>query len=64
MDKDAAVRVPLAGEFATATGTGRLGGAKPWRLVLLSAIWLLVVLAAARPQHVGEPIALPMTMPL
>ncbi|NNC66275.1 MAG: VWA domain-containing protein [Gammaproteobacteria bacterium] len=61
MDKDAALRVPLAGEFATATGTGRLGGPKPWRLVLLSAIWLLVVLAAARPQHVGEPIALPMT---
>ncbi len=61
MDKDAALRVPLAAEFATATGVGRLGGAKPWRLVLLSVVWLLVVLAAARPQHVGEPIALPMT---
>ena len=26
-----------------------------------SVVWVLVVLAAARPQHVGEPIALPMT---
>jgi Ca-activated chloride channel family protein len=61
MDKDAALRVPLAGEFAMVAGSGRLVGAKPWRLVLLALVWGLVVLAAARPQHIGDPEALPMT---
>ena len=31
------------------------------KLLLLSGIWVLVVIAAARPQHVGEPTALPIT---
>jgi Ca-activated chloride channel family protein len=61
MDKDAALRVPLAGEFSSVTGAGRLTGAKWWRLSLLALIWLLVVLAAARPQYVGEAESLPMT---
>jgi Ca-activated chloride channel family protein len=60
-DKDAALRAPLAREFAVAVGQGRLGGARPWRLGLLTAIWALVILAAARPQHIGEPVALPVT---
>lgn len=61
MDKDAALRVPLAGEFAMVVGPGRLAGAKPWRLLALSLVWGLVVVAAARPQYVGDPDALPMT---
>jgi Ca-activated chloride channel family protein len=61
MDKDAALRVPLAGEFSSVTGAGRLTGAKWWRLTLLALIWLLAVLAAARPQYVGEAESLPMT---
>jgi Ca-activated chloride channel family protein len=61
IDKDAALRVPLAGEFSVVAGPGRLGGAKPWRLLLLVLIWALTVLAAARPQYVGEPESLPMT---
>lgn len=60
-DKDAALRTPLAREFSVASGPGRLGGPQPWRLALLGAIWALVLLAAARPQHVGEPVALPVT---
>jgi len=61
MDKDAALRVPLAGDFAVVTGPGRLAGSKPWRLAMLCAIWTLLVLAAARPQFIGEPVSLPMT---
>lgn len=61
IDKDAALRVPLAGEFSVIAGPGRLGGAKPWRMVLLVLIWTLTVLAAARPQYVGEPESLPIT---
>jgi Ca-activated chloride channel family protein len=61
MDKDAALKVPLAGEFDVVAGPGRLGGANPRQLALLAVIWALVLFAAARPQHVGEPVALPMT---
>lgn len=61
MDKDAALRVPLGGEFAMVAGPGRLAGAKPRRLVLLGLVWVLVLLASARPQYIGEAEALPMT---
>lgn len=61
IDKDAALRVPLAGEFADVTGPGRIGAGTPWRLVLLILIWTLVVLAASRPQFVGEAESLPMS---
>jgi len=61
MDKDAALRAPMAGEFAVVAGPGRLVGAKPWRLALLALIWTFTVLAAARPQYVGEAESLPMT---
>lgn len=61
VDKDAALRVPLAGEFAIVSGPGRLAGGKPWRLAFLGAVWVLVLAAAARPQYVGAPVSLPMT---
>lgn len=60
IDRDAALRVPVAAEFADLTGT-RAPGSGPWRLVALWAVWSLALLAAARPQFVGEPVALPMT---
>jgi Ca-activated chloride channel family protein len=61
MDKDAALRVPLAGEFSVVTGSGRISSAKRWRLAVLASIWVLAVLAAARPQFIGDPVTLPMT---
>jgi len=61
MEKDAALRVPLAGEFSIVTGPGRLRGSRPWRLALLGTIWALAVVAAARPQYIGEPVSLPMS---
>jgi Ca-activated chloride channel family protein len=60
IDRDAALKVPSAGEFAELAGL-RAPSSGPWRLAALCAVWALAVLAAARPQFVGEPVALPMT---
>ncbi|KAA6184029.1 VWA domain-containing protein [Thiohalocapsa marina] len=52
-----ALRVP----FFAALEQGRADAARPrrWPLLLAALAWLLLVLAAARPQWVGEPIPLP-----
>jgi Ca-activated chloride channel homolog len=60
LDRDAALKVPVAAEFTDLAGL-RAPGTGRWRLAALWAIWSLAVLAAARPQFVGEPVALPMT---
>ena len=60
LDRDAALKVPVAAEFTDLVGL-RAPGTGRWRLAALWAIWSLAVLAAARPQFVGEPVALPMT---
>ncbi len=61
VDRGAALKVPAAGEFLELSGIrGRTAG-KHVRLVVLAAVWTLAVLAAARPEFVGDPVALPMT---
>jgi len=61
LDRDAALRVPVAAEFAELAGLRAPTAARRWRLGVLLVLWLLAVLAAARPQFVGEPVSLPMT---
>ena len=61
MDKDAALRVPVAAEFDDLFGASSGRGANRSRLLLLWLIWILILLAAARPQYVGPPQSLPMT---
>jgi Ca-activated chloride channel family protein len=61
LDRDAALKVPVPGEFADLAGLRGPDAARRWRLAALTAIWLFAVLAAARPQFVGDPVALPMT---
>ncbi len=61
IDRDAALKVPDPGEFVGLTGSGDGSGHAARRLLLLWGIWTLVLLAAARPQYVGEPTALPVT---
>ena len=61
VDRNAALEVPDVAEFAGLAGSGRTDQATRGRLVLLWSIWLLVVVAAARPQYVGEVTALPAT---
>lgn len=55
----AALRLPFYGELV---GLGVEGGGRPawWRLVLALPAWVLLVLAAARPEWVGEPVKLPL----
>ncbi|MCY3729947.1 MAG: VWA domain-containing protein [Rhodospirillaceae bacterium] len=60
VERDAALKVPVPGEFVGLTGSGAPGAASG-RLLLLWGIWALAIIAAARPQHVGEPTALPVT---
>ena len=61
LDREAALKVPAAAEFADLTGLRGPDGGRRWRLAVLTLVWLLAVVAAARPQFVGEPVALPMT---
>ena len=61
LDRDAALKVPMAAEFADLAGLRGPALRNEWRLAALWRVWLLALLAAARPQFVGDPIALPMT---
>jgi Ca-activated chloride channel family protein len=54
-----ALRMPFYGQIALAaeqvdSGSGR------WRLLLAVLAWVLLVLAASRPQYLGEPIPIPL----
>ena len=54
----AALRIP----FYQALATTERSGPTPRRRLLLGIVaWILLIIAAARPQFVGEPIALPMS---
>lgn len=56
---DAALRVPFYGLLDQAAAP--VGPSAPrWPLVLAALAWALLVLAAARPQWLGEPVPLPM----
>jgi len=61
IDRDAALKVPDPGEFIGLTSAGAASGRPAGRLLLLWGIWALVLIAAARPQHIGDPTALPVT---
>jgi Ca-activated chloride channel family protein len=54
-----AVRVPFYRLLSTHQGQ-RVAAPRRWTPLLALLAWLLLVLAAARPQWLGEPIALPM----
>jgi Ca-activated chloride channel family protein len=62
LDRGAALAVPpgspLAGLVAAGPGIPKRRG---WPVVFLWTVWALAVLAAARPQYVGEPVSLPMS---
>ena len=62
VDRDAALKVPDLQEFAGLSGARGTESGSTGRLLLLWSIWALVVLAAARPQYVGEAAALPATV--
>ena len=61
IDRDAALKVPFGAEFNDLASLRAPAGSRRWRLAVLATAWTLAVLAAARPQFVGEPVSLPMT---
>ncbi|MFS8608699.1 MAG: VWA domain-containing protein [Gammaproteobacteria bacterium] len=61
VERDAALVVPAGNPFASLAAPQAARPASNRRLLGLWAIWMLTVIAAARPQLVGEPVAVPMT---
>lgn len=61
LDRDAALKVPTAPEFGALLATGRGAKWQHLRFVFLWLIWGLCVLAAARPQFVGDALSLPVS---
>jgi Ca-activated chloride channel family protein len=58
----AAPALPMAHWLYDLPGVSRSGrSTSRWRKVILTTAWLLLVVALARPQHVGEPVDLPVT---
>ena len=55
-----ALKVPFFTELA-GLGRSRGGGRRRWLRLLAVVAWLLLVTAAARPQWVGDPVALPVS---
>ncbi len=61
LSRDAALRIPFIDEFdghSVSTASAQKQG---WRFWFATIAWLLLVLAAARPQWVGEPVELPVS---
>jgi len=61
VERDAALLAPPDSPLADLVSPRAAGAARPPRLMLLWLVWGLAVLAAARPQWVGDPVAIPMT---
>ena len=59
--QDSALRVPFIEDFENIDSHKRQSKQSPWPLLLAILAWLCLVLAAARPQWIGEPIELPTT---
>lgn len=58
---DGALRVPFFKRLLGGAGGGKVAALhRPWRLVLSSLIWLLLISAFARPVFVGDDVPLPL----
>lgn len=58
----AALAVPDLQTFsAVTTDSGSQNAGSRWQLLLLWLVWILLIVAAARPQWTGEPVTLPTT---
>lgn len=53
---EAALKVPFLEDFSDALPVSVLASSRPWQLRLAILAWFCLVLAAARPQWLGEPI--------
>jgi len=58
--REAALKLPFDGALAAMETTARAATNRP-RLLLATLAWVLLVIAAARPQYVGDPVQLPVS---
>jgi len=61
LERGAALEVPVSSPLASFVGAGQASRHRRWPAVMLWLVWGLAVLASARPQHVGDPLALPIS---
>ncbi len=61
MAKDAALRIPFLDDFKSLTGKAIVEKSSQLKLWLAMFAWLLLILAAARPQWVGEAVEIPIS---
>ena len=59
--QDAALKVPFMGDFNLQASTENTLDLKRWSLMLAILAWLCLVIAAARPQWLGEQVELPLS---
>ncbi len=59
--EEAALRVPFMDGVQISSPTVMTSGRERWRLAMAMVIWLLLVLAAMRPQWLGEAVELPIS---
>lgn len=61
LDSSSALKVPADGPLAELAGAAGAARSARWPVFALWAVWTLTVIAAARPQFVGDPVALPVS---
>jgi len=61
LTRDAALRVPFIDEFDDSADSSNQIRSWGWRRVLPIIAWIFLVLAAARPQWLGDPVELPIS---
>lgn len=59
--QDAALRVPFMNDFNEVATSQSNINKKPWLIILAAVAWCLLVLAAMRPQWLGESVELPVS---
>lgn len=59
--EEAALLVPYLDDFSETSVSRRSAATPLWKLFLYSLAWLLLVISAARPQWIGDPVELPVS---
>ena len=59
--QDAALQVPFMHDFEDISSSQQSNNSKPWLLILSALAWIFLIIAAARPQYLGDPIELPVS---
>ncbi|MCP3870154.1 MAG: VWA domain-containing protein [Gammaproteobacteria bacterium] len=55
------LKVPFIDDFQTSGYQDNPETGRPWHLILATLAWILLVVAAARPQWLGEPVEIPLS---